>query len=142
MRAASATFSEVGSFVSGLRDPIGPDFARSFVVGTSSGEIGPDVVDRLAGELVKVPAHVWQKSFAAMLDYDDLGELGRITAPTMLIWADGDDIVGRHMQERLDQLIPNADLLVYPSIGHTPRWEDGSRFASDVAAFVECLGAA
>lgn len=132
----------MASVVSGLEDPIDPDFARAFVVDTSSGEIGPDVVERMAGELLKVPAHVWQESFAALLDYDDLGELGRILAPTMLIWGDGDAIVGQHMQEQLVELIPNADLLVYPGFGHTPRWEDGSRFVSDVAAFVERLGAA
>lgn len=32
---------------------------------------------------------------------------------------------------------PVPELLVYSGIGHTPRWEDGSRFASDVAAFIE-----
>jgi non-heme chloroperoxidase len=121
----------VASVVSGLQDPIDPDFARSFVVDTSSGDIGPEVVDRLAGELLKVPAHVWQESFAALLNYDDLGELGRITAPTMLIWGDGDGLVGLHMQEQLAELIPSAELLVYSGIGHTPRWEDGSRFAFD-----------
>ena len=130
----------VASVVSGLQDPIDPDFARSFVVDTSSRGIGPEVVDRLADELLKVPAHVWQESFAALLDYDDLGELGRLTAPTMLIWGDGDGLVGRSMQEQLAELIPSAELHVYPGIGHTPRWEDGSRFASDVAAFIERLG--
>ena len=128
------------SVVSRLHDPIDPDFVRSFVVDTSSGAIGPEVVDGLAGELLKVPAHVWQESFAALLEYDDLAELERITAATMLIWGDGDGLVGRHMQDRLAELIPNADLLVYSGIGHTPRWEDGSRFASDVAAFVQRIG--
>ena len=132
----------VSSVVSGLHDPIHPDFARSVVVDTSSGEIAGDVVDRLVDELLKVPAHVWQEAFAALLDYDDLGELGRITAPTTLIWGDGDELVGRHMQEQLAELIPNADLLVYSGIGHTPRWEDGARFASDVAAFLGRLDAA
>ena len=132
----------VTSVVSDLQDPIDPGFARSFVTDTSSGEIGPDVVDRLAGELRKVPARVWQESFAALLNYDDLDELGRITAPTMLIWGDGDALVGRRMQDRLAELIPGAELRVYSGIGHTPRWEDGSRFASDVAAFIERLGPA
>jgi non-heme chloroperoxidase len=128
------------SVVSGLQDPIDPDFARSCVVDTSSGEIEPEVVDRLAGELLKVPARVWRECFAALLDYDDLAELGRITAPTTLIWGDGDGLVGRSMQEQLAELIPRAELLVYSGIGHTPRWEDRSRFASDVAAFIERLG--
>lgn len=57
----------------------------------------------------------------------------------MLIWGDGDGLVGRNMQEQLAELIPRAELLVYSGIGHTPRWEDGSRFASDVAAFIERL---
>jgi non-heme chloroperoxidase len=83
---------------------------------------------------------VWQECFAALSDYDDLDELGRITAPAMLIWGDGDGLVGRGMQEQLASLIPSAELVVYPGVGHTPRWEDPSRFASDVAAFVDRLG--
>ena len=129
----------VTSVVSDLQDPIDPDFARSFLVDTSSAEIEPEVVDCLALELLKVPARVWQESFAALLNYDDLDELGRITAPTMLIWGDGDTLVGRQMQDQLAELLRNAELLVYSGIGHTPRWEDGSRFAFDVAAFIEGL---
>lgn len=126
----------VTSVVSELHDPIDPDFAGSFVVDTSSDEIGPEAVDRLVGELLKVPARVWQETFAALLDYDDLDELGRITAPTMLIWGDGDALVGRQMQEQLADLIGSAELLVYSGVGHTPRWEDGRRFAADVGAFI------
>jgi non-heme chloroperoxidase len=130
----------VTSVASGLQDPIDPDFARSFVVDTSSAEIGTEAVDRLAGEVLKVPARVWQETFAALSNYDDLAELGRITAPTMLIWGDRDRLVGRHMQEQLAELIPRAELLVYSGIGHAPRWEDGLRFASDVVAFIERVG--
>lgn len=140
LRGHPGLIAFVTSVVSTLRDPIDPDFARSFVVDTSSGDIAPEVVDRLAGELLKVPAHVWQESFAALLEYDDLDELGRITVPTMLIWGDGDELVGRHMQELLAERLLGADLRVYSGIGHTPRWEDGSRFASDVTAFIERLG--
>jgi pimeloyl-ACP methyl ester carboxylesterase len=132
----------VTSVVSGLHDPIDSAFARSFVVDTSSDEIGPEVVDRLAGELLKVPARVWREAFGALLNYDDLDELGRITAPTMLIWGDCDGLVGRQMQEQLTELIAGAELIVYSGIGHTPRWEDGPRFAYDIAAFIERLGQA
>jgi pimeloyl-ACP methyl ester carboxylesterase len=41
------------------------------------------------------------------------------------------------MQEQLAVRISRADLVVYHGVGHTPRWEDPSRFAADVAAFVE-----
>jgi non-heme chloroperoxidase len=127
----------VKSVVSGLEDPIDVDFARSFIVDTSSGDVRPEVLDALVGELLKVPARVWRETFAGVLEYDDMVELGRVTAPALLIWGDADELVGREMQEQLMERMPYAELVVYPGFGHTPRWEDPSRFASDVATFVE-----
>lgn len=132
----------VESVVCGLEDPISPDFARSFVVDTSSDEVEAEVIDRLVGDLLKVPARVWHETFAGLLDYDDLGQLPRVTAPTVLIWGDADRIVGRDMQDQLAELLPDGELLVYAGVGHTPRWEDASRFATDIAGFVERLGPA
>jgi len=127
----------VDSVVSGLQDPIDPGFARSFVVNTSSERVPALMLDHLVDELLKVPARVWREMFAGLLDYDDVGELSRVTAPTMLIWGDADDLVTREMQDLLVGCIQDARLVVYPGVGHTPRWEDAPRFASDVAAFVE-----
>ena len=45
------------------------------------------------------------------------------------------------MQEELLRLVPGAALLEYEGIGHTPRWEDPARFASDLAAFAVVTGA-
>ena len=119
-----------------LQDPIEPDFVRSVLVGTSSDAVAPDVLDGFVDELVKVPARVWREMFAELLEYDDIAELARITAPTLLVWGDADGLVGRDMQTLLADRIGGAELLVYRGAGHTPRWEDPSRFAVDVAAFV------
>jgi len=135
--AGLAAFVE--SVVSCLEDPIDLDFARSFVVDTSSGEVTPEVLDQLASELLKVPARVWRDMFAGLLQYDDVPELGRVAAPVLLIWGDRDGLVGREMQEQLLARFPCANLAVYHGVGHTPRWEDPLRFAVDVAAFVERL---
>jgi pimeloyl-ACP methyl ester carboxylesterase len=129
----------VESVVSRLEDPIDPDLARSFVVDTSSGEVAPGMLDELVSELLKVPARVWRDVFAGLLQYDDVPELGRIAVPVLLIWGDRDGIVGREMQEQLAARLSCADLGVYHGAGHTPRWEDPSRFAADVTAFVERL---
>jgi non-heme chloroperoxidase len=127
----------VESIVRGLKDPIDPDFARSVLVDTSSDGVATEVLDQLVGELLKVPTRVWQEMFASLLQYDDMAELARITAPTLLIWGDADELVGREMQEQLAGRMSRAHLVVYPGVGHTPRWENPSSFASDVAAFVE-----
>lgn len=126
----------VEGIVSDLEDPISPDFARSFVAGTSSAGIRADLADLLVEELLKVPAHVWRGTFAGLLQYDDMTELARIEAPTLLVWGDADALVSREMQDHLARSIPAADLLIYHGVGHTPRWEDPARFSSDLVSFV------
>jgi len=124
-----------------LQDPIEPGFVRSVVVGTSSDEVAPELVDTLVDELVKVPARVWREMFTGLLHYDDTAELDRIGAPTLLIWGDADGLVGRAMQTALAHGIRGAELVVYSGVGHTPRWQDSSRFAADVGAFIARLSA-
>ena len=129
----------VDSVVSGLEDPISPDFARSVVIDTSSDSIAPELLDQLVAELLKVPARVWRAMFTDLLHYDDMVELKGISAPTLLVWGDGDTLVSRDMQDQLVRHIPNANLLVYPDVGHTPRWDDPSRFSNDIAVFTQQL---
>jgi pimeloyl-ACP methyl ester carboxylesterase len=123
--------------VAGLEDPIDPAFARSFMLDTSSEATPPEVLDHLVDELLKVPARVWKQVFGALAEYDDTAELSRIGVPTVLIWGDADGVVRRDMQDDLVERIPRAALRVYPGVGHTPRWEDPARFASDVADLVD-----
>ncbi len=127
------------SVVSSLDDPISPAFVRSFVIDTSSNDVAPELLDQLVSELLKVPARVWQAMFKDLLGYDDLAELPQITAPTLLLWGDNDALVSRKMQDELASRIPNAKLLVYPGVGHTPRWDDPSQFSRDVMAFAKEL---
>lgn len=135
---SDARFNEFfGSVISNLRDPIDVDLVRSFAIDTSSDDIGLDLLEQLVSEQMKVPARVWREMFAELLQYDDMAELARIIAPTMLIWGDTDGLIGREMQENLLRHISVAELVVYPGVGHTPRWEDPIRFATDVAAFVK-----
>ncbi|MGN6431359.1 MAG: alpha/beta fold hydrolase [Gaiellaceae bacterium] len=126
----------VDSVVSRLEDPITLKFARSFIADTSSPRIRPDLVDLLVEELLKVPARVWQGVFSGLLQYDDLTELESIGARTLMIWGDADALVSRDMQHHLAHSLPDADLITYQGVGHTPRWEDPVRFSRDVAAFV------
>jgi pimeloyl-ACP methyl ester carboxylesterase len=129
----------VSSVVMGLADPIEPDFATSFVADTSSENVAPDLVDMFVADILKVPARVWRQIFCGLLDYDDTSELTMVSAPTLLIWGDDDTLVSREMQEVLADRIPDAELIVYPAVGHTPRWHDPRRFSDDLAAFVERL---
>jgi pimeloyl-ACP methyl ester carboxylesterase len=141
LRDDARLISFVDSVVSALDDPISPGFAASFVTATSSENVAPDLVDLLIEEVLKVPARVWKQTFAGLLRYDDTTELGRIEAPTLLVWGDADALVSGAMQDRLVRSIPNADLLVYAGVGHTPRWDDPARFSRDLATFVRLIRA-
>jgi pimeloyl-ACP methyl ester carboxylesterase len=127
----------VESVVSGLADPIDPAFARSFLADTSSDKVAPDLVKQLTGELLKVPARVWKEMFGGLLAYDDVAELRRLTAPTLLVWGDRDGLVGRDAQDILVERIRSSELLVYHGSGHTPRWEEPTRFAADITGFIK-----
>lgn len=129
----------VESVVSRLDDPISSAFVRSFVVDTSSKGVPTDLIELLVGEILAVPARVWTQTFAGLLAYGDEGELPLIQAPTLLVWGDADAVVPRAMQDHLARAIAHADLLVYPGIGHTPRWEDPVRFTEDLAGFARSV---
>lgn len=137
LRNDPGLLSFIESVVSSLDDPISPDFARSFVADTSSEQLPPDLVDQLVDELLKVPARVWKETFAGLIGYDDITELPFIEAPTLLVWGDADTLVSRDMQDSLASSIPDAELVVYPGAGHTPRWEEPVRFSGDLVAFVQ-----
>lgn len=131
----------VESFDTGLSDPVDPAFARALVTNTSSAQLGAQLIDVLVHEVMKVPARVWRETFGALRQYDDAADLPRITAPALLIWGTADGLVLRSMQEELLRLLPAGRLLEYHGIGHTPRWEDPARFASDLACFDPLRGA-
>ncbi len=135
VHAGLESFTE--SVLSHLEDPIDASFARSFVADMSSGALAPQLLAELADEIVKVPAGVWKQMFADLLIYTDMAELEGIDVPTLLVWGDADTLVRRDMQDVLAERIRIAELVVYPGVGHTPRWEDPLRFAADVTAFVE-----
>ena len=99
--------------------------------GLTLGDGSPNDNDRVEIGPTQLAFDEWA---AAGLDLPDLGRMRRqrwekLTAA----------LVARDMQDQLARLITACELLVYPGVGHTPRWEDPSRFASDVAAFAERL---
>jgi non-heme chloroperoxidase len=125
------------SVVSTLTDPIDPSFVREFQQSTLAQPVPQTLLDTVVQESLKVPAQVWRAALAALLDTDFSGELGKITAPTLIVWGDQDAFFLRREQEALTAAITGAQLVVYPGAGHGFHWEEPARFAADLAAFTE-----
>jgi non-heme chloroperoxidase len=95
--------------------------------------------DMVVGESLKVPARVWRDAFEGLLKIDHADRLGSIASPTLIIWGDQDAFCPRADQDALLAAIPDARLTVYAGAGHALHWEEPSRYAADVAAYVASL---
>lgn len=112
------------------------EFVRRFVTPTVGPSVSPSFLEAMVVESATVPAHVWRDTFRGLLDHDGTGALQQIVAPTLLVWGDADELVSRDDQHALRDALPSTRLLVYPGSGHSPHWEQPTRFAADVAAFL------
>lgn len=124
--------------VSQLEDPIDPDFVREFQESTLAQPVPPAFLDTVVQESLKLPARVWRAVLLqALLEADFSVELGKITAPTLIVWGDQDGLVSRHEQEALLAAIAGSQPVVYRGAGHAAHWEEPERFAADLVAFTE-----
>ena len=123
--------------VQALEDPIPLDFVRTFVASTMHAPVPEEFFDGAVAESLKAPARVWRSSFDGILAFDDVGQLGQIAAPTLIVWGDQDGLFSSiEEQKQLASAIPGARLTVYLDTGHCPNWERPERVAADLEAFV------
>jgi non-heme chloroperoxidase len=127
---------EFQAAVHALQDPVPADFVRGFQAAAAHVRLPEAFLERLVGESRKLPARVWRDALDGLVAFDDTGDLGRIAAPTLLIWGDRDATVSRQDQERLAAAIPDARLVSYPGTGHSPHWERPERVAADLHALI------
>jgi non-heme chloroperoxidase len=133
-KPAASTFFDA---VSAMRDPVDPVFVREFVAGTASGPIPPPFLEAMIAESCKLQAHVWKATLKGLLHAVPAAESATITAPTIILWGDRDEIVPRSDQEALAEAIPRSRLVTYAGTGHMVHWEQPERVAADVVALAQ-----
>jgi non-heme chloroperoxidase len=119
-----------------LTDPVPADFVREFQAGAAHVPLPETFLEGLVAESGKLPARVWRDAADGLAAFDDTADLGRIAAPTLLVWGDRDGLLPAHEQRRLAAAIPGARSRVYPETGHSPQWERPERFAADLDALM------
>jgi rifampin ADP-ribosylating transferase len=82
---------------------------------------------------------VWQAAYGGLLAATPPLEACHITAPTLVLSGDADDILPRSQADALVGAIPGARLVVYEDCGHLVLWERSERVAADVLAFVRAV---
>lgn len=127
---------ELHKEVSDLRDPIPATFVREFQESTVFKPVPVEYMDRVVKESLKLPVRVWQALINGFLVENANAELGKITAPTLVIWGEKDSIFSRSEQNSLLSALSNAVFKVYLETGHDPHWERPGQFVKDLEEFM------
>ncbi len=127
---------EVHASLRDLVDPVSAEFARDFQASTAFAPVPGAFFDRIITESLKLPARLWGELLGGVIRYEDVKDLGRIAAPTLLVWGDRDGLFPGDDQDRLARAIPGARLETYREIGHCPNWECPDRVVADLVAFL------
>ncbi len=61
---------------------------------------------------------MWKRSLAGLVTSPPPIETGLISAPTLIIWGDHDDLLPREGQLYLAGRVPGARFLEYEGVGH------------------------
>ena len=86
-----------------------------------------------------MPAHVWMAGLAGLTSAVPPSESATITAPTLIIWGERDELLPRQDGYLLAAAIPGSRLTAYENTGRLVLWEQPERVATDLAAFVAGL---
>jgi len=134
---------DLDGLFSTLEDPIDPPLLRGFTESLFAGPAPAGFIDTQVAESLKVPAHVIRSTWAGIRAFDISDQLGHIAVPTLIVWGDQDrvPVASKEAQDMLVRAIPDADLVVYDGVGHSPHWEQPARFAADLADFVRKIAA-
>jgi non-heme chloroperoxidase len=134
-QAGTPAIVELAETVSKFTDPVDEGFVREFQVSTLAQPVPPEFLELVIRESLKVPARVWREMFVGIRDDDAASELGKLTVPTLVLSGDKDGFLPPGEVARVAAMIPGAQLVFYPEIGHALHWEEPARFASDLVAF-------
>lgn len=63
--------------------------------------------------------------------------LATVKVPTLILWGQADQIIEVEAARKFKEAIPQADLIIYPDVGHLPQWEIPARSAADLVSFLD-----
>lgn len=124
---------ELKPYIDALEDPISRSFAAEFQA--TSNPVPADFMEMIVAETMKVPAHVWRSVLSGLLAVDHQDILSDISAQTLVLWGNQDQLFTRPDQEALLSQIPGSMLEEFDA-GHSPHWEKPEEIAQALEKFL------
>lgn len=125
-----------GAEASGMKS-----FADATVARWLTASTGTAPRERLAAMIAATPFEGFRLCATALMDYEYLEELPRITCPTLLIAGAEDGAMPEGMASRLKPFIAGAAMHVIPQAGHVPCFEQPHAFTAILGEFLEKIDA-
>ena len=121
-----------------LKDPIDPNSKFMIDWYTSTAPVDEDFLRRMRNDAAGMPVHVWLTILEQGLGNRDLqATLPRIQAPTLLVFGALDNLMGEKERCSLIKGLPQAQVKIFPNLGHNPYWEDPKAVAAVVNPFLK-----
>jgi triacylglycerol lipase len=90
---------------------------------------------RMAAEHYDLHKRIFDQLLDRGEDYRLEPLLPKVTAPTLLVWGEHDEVVPITVLRRFEQLMPNAKVVLMPGVGHVPQMEAPRPVAADYLRF-------
>jgi non-heme chloroperoxidase len=120
---ARPELDEMITDLAAMSDPLDLDYLRGFQESTLARPISPEYLDLVVSESAKLSAATFRDVWHDTVLTDFAADLGRIAAPTLLVWGERDRLVPpRHASAWLDAL-PDTRVELVPRAGHVPMVE-------------------
>lgn len=125
-----------------LKEPIDPDSQFMIEWWSSPTPVDPDFLRRQRQDAAAIPLRVWLAILdQGLVDTDLQRTLPRLKAPTLLIWGSADPLMEEEVRQTLRAALPQAEVKIFPGLGHNPFWEQPAQCAAVINAFLKAAPA-
>ena len=97
----------------------------------------PALLPRLAGDALRTGPSSLLRGALDATRADLRADLGRVRAPTLLVWGERDALIPPAAADAWRAGLPDARLVRLPRAGHIPMWEEPAAFADAVLGFLQ-----
>lgn len=119
-----------------LKHPIDPNSEFMVAWNSNPTPVNEDFLTHERADGATVPAQVWMGVLRAITAMDWSPMAARITAPTLIIWADKDALLDAASQTHLKEVLPAAKYVTLPGLGHNFFWEQPEKAAKEINEFL------
>lgn len=100
------------------------------------GDFDEAMMQPLRTEEAAMPKRAWVGIAKALQIVDWTVASSHITAPTLIMWGDQDELMQRTEFEELKAAFPEASAIEYKGLGHSMYWQAPKRSAADILRFL------